>query len=102
MPTPKTRVIRSSRPNPSAELQTKYGNTPLVGTAGAPGRFLGRIIIEVWDQRPGSPNGAGMAFAWYPTHDVDPGPIFQNVAAELARSAVNASEMYKQHASPGK
>ncbi len=87
MPEPQARLTRSEepeKPNPLAELQDKYRHTPLVGT-GSDLRFVGRIVIEVFEGSPVLPGDVDIASTWVLPPDRDAGLIFQQVAARLSR-----------------
>ncbi len=87
MPEPHARLTRSDepeKPNPLAELQDKYRHTPLVG-AGNDLRFVGRIVIEVFEGSSVFPDGVDIASTWVLPTDRDAGVIFQQVAARLSR-----------------
>ena len=84
MPEPHAQLSQSEKPNPLAELQDKYRHTPLVG-AGGDLRFVGRIVIEVFEGSSVFPDGVDIASTWVLPPDRDAGLIFQQVAARLSR-----------------
>jgi hypothetical protein len=84
MPEPNAQLSQSEKPNPLAELQDKYRHTPLVG-AGNDLRFVGRIVIEVFEGSSVFPDGVDIASIWVLPQDRDAGVIFQQVAARLSR-----------------
>jgi len=96
-PTPTAKLIQTDSPNPLATLLKEYANRPLVGTGAETGRFLGRIVIEVWDKQPNASDDINVACTWALPDDIDPGPIFQHVATYLSRMASKFSELYNKH-----
>jgi hypothetical protein len=87
MPEPYAQLSQSEepeKPNPLAEMQDKYRHTPLVSTRSNL-RFVGRIVIEVFEGSAVFPDGVDIALTWVLPPDRDAGLIFQQVAARLSR-----------------
>src|SRR5258708_12795520 len=82
MPEPKAQLTRSEKPNPFGELLNQYRHTPLIAAAGDP-RFVGRIVIEVFEGASATPESVEIASTWWLPPDRDAGLILQGVAARL-------------------
>jgi hypothetical protein len=60
----------------------QYRDTPLVAV-GSDLRFVGRVVIEVFEGTPGFPEGGEIATTWVLAPDRDAGLIFRRVARRL-------------------
>jgi hypothetical protein len=81
MPEPLAQLTRSEKPNPLGELLDQYRHTPLIAAGDA--RFVGRIVIEVFEGASDSLENVEIASTWWLPPDRDAGLIFQGVAARL-------------------
>lgn len=64
-----TQVQSSTKPSP-LDLLTPHRNTPLVGEVEPGGKFLGRIVIEVFEKPAGTKNPGRDRIAFAATWDL--------------------------------